>query len=84
MEYSQGAYVHWYVGEGMEEDEFSEVREGLGFLEKDYLDVTTEQPSDGTAKLSFFLKCPKTFSVNFYSAPASKCTHFWAVSDAVF
>jgi len=38
--------VHWYVGEGMEEDEFSEVREGLGFLEKDYLDVTTEQPSD--------------------------------------
>jgi len=44
--YSQRAYVHWYVGEGMEEGEFSEAREDLGFLEKDYLDVVTEQPSD--------------------------------------
>merc|ERR1711988_1252210 len=46
MMYSQRAYVHWYVGEGMEEGEFSEAREDLGFLEKDYLDVVTEQPSD--------------------------------------
>jgi tubulin alpha len=44
--YSQRAYVHWYVGEGMEEGEFSEAREDLGFLEKDYLDVVTEQASD--------------------------------------
>merc|ERR1719204_1330687 len=27
MMYSQRAYVHWYVGEGMEEGEFSEARE---------------------------------------------------------
>jgi len=44
--YNQRAYVHWYVGEGMEEGEFSEAREDLGFLEKDYLDVVSEQASD--------------------------------------
>merc|ERR1712092_65089 len=46
MMYSQRAFVHWYVGEGMEDGEFSEAREDLGFLEKDYLDVVTEQASD--------------------------------------
>merc|ERR1711973_146013 len=46
MMYSQRAFVHWYVGEGMEEGEFSEAREDLGFLEKDYMDVVTEQASD--------------------------------------
>ena len=28
--YSQRAFVHWYVGEGMEEGEFAEAREDLG------------------------------------------------------
>merc|ERR1712154_481107 len=46
MMYSQRAFVHWYVGEGMEEGEFAEAREDLGFLEKDYLDVLSEQASD--------------------------------------
>jgi len=46
MMYAQRAYVHTYVGEGMEEGWFSEAREDLGFLEKDYLDVQSEQASD--------------------------------------
>ena len=45
MMYSQRAYVHWYIGEGMEEGEFFEAREDLGFLEKDYLDVTEQGKS---------------------------------------
>jgi len=53
MMYSQRAYVHWYVGEGMEEGEFSEAREDLGFLEKDYLDVVTEQASDDEEEEEF-------------------------------
>ena len=44
--YSQRAFVHWYVGEGMEEGKFAEATEDLGFLEKDYLDVLSEEATD--------------------------------------
>jgi len=44
--YSQRAFVHWYVGEGMEEGEFAEARENLGLLEKDYLDILSETTSN--------------------------------------
>ncbi|CAL8104065.1 unnamed protein product [Calicophoron daubneyi] len=44
--YAKRSFVHWYVGEGMEENEMNETKEDLISLEKDYEEVGMETNLD--------------------------------------
>lgn len=55
MLFSKRSFVHWYVGEGMEEGEFNEGRDNISSIIKDYEEVALTEDefikgTDGTLK----------------------------------
>ena len=46
MMYKHRAYVHWYVGEGMQEQEIEQAREDIAALEADYKELCQEMDEE--------------------------------------